>query len=1186
MKKYLYIVLFFSVLSYGQVPTQSENYIRTKEYKLPTQTSVSAPTVVQASQNVIYYDGLGRPIQNLAFLQSSNSTNIITHFDYDDYGRQSHEYLPYSSQATGLDFESSAASSLSSFYNSVSYQNTTNPFSQKVFEASPLNRVIKQTAPGNSWALGSGNEIEYEYLTNTATDNVLLYTAVATWNSTTAVYEPQFVLSGTTNYTGGSLYKTITKDENWSSGTAHTTEEYKNREGQIVLKRTYAQSFVGSIETYSAHDTYYVYDQFGNLTYVIPPLVNNAIISQALLDELCYQYKYDAQNRLVEKKIPGKQWEFMVYDNLDRVVATGPALSPFTNFTAPNNVGWMITKYDRLNRPIITAWLQSATVTSLGRVALQNTVNTFAVNSESKSTTNTTVGGVTYRYTNVAWPTTTTHHILTIDYYDDYTSNLTFSPAISYTFVGSIFPAPTVFNNTAGNTPKGLPTMSWVRVPETSSLTKAEKSYTIYDTKGRAVRNFKNNYLGGYVNVDSQLENMTGRVNTTIKTHRRLSTGTITTVKDNFTFTGQERLSIHSNTINTLTPQLISFNSYNSLGELITKRVGGTNTTTSAVGLQKVDYRYNVRGWLTDINPPGRINVSDPEDLFHFNIKYDTVDDVYGYTGTPLFNGNISEITWSTNTDFVERKYAFKYDEMNRLRDAFYQKPNDVLPLPDSYNEIVRYDKNGNIRFLDRTGTADGVIPAIPIDQLTYGYQAGSNKLVSVTDGFPTIQAGFIDGANQAIEYEYDANGNMTKDFNKGIFGPSNANGILYNHLNLPTKIMFNGNATTRIDYLYNALGVKVRKIVTQGGVSTTTDYLDGFQYTMVGTTVTLDFFPHAEGYVTGTNGYVFQHKDHLGNVRMSFTDTNNDGAIQTTEVLEENHYYPFGLKHSGYNGTVNSTNPLLKYKYNGKEFQDEWNLNFYDYGARNYDPALGRWMNIDPLAEKSRRFSTYTYALNNPLFFIDPDGMEAIAGDNDDIVITGNQQDATLEQLNKGSELTFNMLDSGKVTASQDFVGPLTEADTELLNASLDTNITVSLNSTDGFQIQDGSGDWLSSSGSFDGSQVNPDGTVIANQTINPNLAAAVDAFEKTPEGTGVVHETLEGYQEGKRAYETKTPSGPAIHDTPDYKNYLKAHNTADKIDPRHVRVGEPKNFRGEDGKMYRGLVKPNGEKLKLYKL
>ncbi|MFC4746394.1 RHS repeat-associated core domain-containing protein [Flavobacterium branchiicola] len=92
---------------------------------------------------------------------------------------------------------------------------------------------------------------------------------------------------------------------------------------------------------------------------------------------------------------------------------------------------------------------------------------------------------------------------------------------------------------------------------------------------------------------------------------------------------------------------------------------------------------------------------------------------------------------------------------------------------------------------------------------------------------------------------------------------------------------------------------------------------------------------------------------------------------------MEENNYYPFGLKHKAYNDLTGTDN---KYKYNGKELQDESiggnQLNLYDYGARNYDPALGRWMNIDPLAELSRKFSPYAYALDNPVFFSDPDGM------------------------------------------------------------------------------------------------------------------------------------------------------------------------------------------------------------------
>jgi RHS repeat-associated protein len=70
------------------------------------------------------------------------------------------------------------------------------------------------------------------------------------------------------------------------------------------------------------------------------------------------------------------------------------------------------------------------------------------------------------------------------------------------------------------------------------------------------------------------------------------------------------------------------------------------------------------------------------------------------------------------------------------------------------------------------------------------------------------------------------------------------------------------------------------------------------------------------------------------------------------------------------------------KYKYNGKELQEELGLNVYDYGARFYDPAAPRFWQLDPMAETSRRFSPYSYAMDNPVFFIDRDGMYADPGD------------------------------------------------------------------------------------------------------------------------------------------------------------------------------------------------------------
>ncbi len=139
-----------------------------------------------------------------------------------------------------------------------------------------------------------------------------------------------------------------------------------------------------------------------------------------------------------------------------------------------------------------------------------------------------------------------------------------------------------------------------------------------------------------------------------------------------------------------------------------------------------------------------------------------------------------------------------------------------------------------------------------------------------------------------------------------------------------------------------------------------------------------LRFFATAEGYVNvsaGRYNYVYNYTDHLGNVRLSYV---NDRLLGV-RVIEENNYYPFGLKHNGYNN-ISPPNSVYKYKFNGMELQDELGLNVYDFGARNYMPDLGRWANIDPFAEQSRRWTPYNYAYNNPVYFIDPDGMQAMS--------------------------------------------------------------------------------------------------------------------------------------------------------------------------------------------------------------
>ena len=334
MKKLFYLAICIPVLALGQ--STDQNYVKSTTYKQPTTTSNPNPDVNVANVQVSYFDGLGRPIQQIAHKQSNTGKDIVTFIENDQYGRQTKEYLPYVSTSASVNFLPNAKTDLSNFYSSPNptntgnphFEATANPFSEKQLESSPLSRVFKQAAPGNPWAMGSGKEIKFDYQTNIENE-VKFFKVISSWNASKALYEPAIVQ--TSFYTENQLYKTITKDENWTSGKNNTTEEFKDKEGKVVLKRTYNNE--------EAHDTYYIYDQFGNLTYVIPPLAEG-VATQIKLDNLGYQYKYDSRNRLVEKKLPGKDWEFIVYDKIDRPIATGPAYNPYGDGT----LGWMITE--------------------------------------------------------------------------------------------------------------------------------------------------------------------------------------------------------------------------------------------------------------------------------------------------------------------------------------------------------------------------------------------------------------------------------------------------------------------------------------------------------------------------------------------------------------------------------------------------------------------------------------------------------------------------------------------------------------------------------------------------------------------------------------------------------------------------------------------------------------------------
>ncbi|MCP5079354.1 MAG: type IV secretion protein Rhs, partial [Psychromonas sp.] len=276
--------------------------------------------------------------------------------------------------------------------------------------------VYEQAAPGKDWKKGTSysakgytnnsHTIKFEYNTNHGSEVAQYYVSLSMVNNT---YTPTLhrATANNGNYLAKQLYKTLTKDENWkpSDGVNHTTEEFKNKQGQVLLKRTYNNQL--------AHDTYYVYDDFGNLIYVLAPKMeaSTATIATIIskLDALGYQYKYDQRNRLVEKKIPGKGWKYIVYDVLDRPVATQDPL-------LRGKKQWLFTKYDALGRTVYTGVFNSAST----REVLQNQVTGYPL-FENRNASTVQVGDTALYYSNQGFPSSVAA-VYGISYYDSYPS--------------------------------------------------------------------------------------------------------------------------------------------------------------------------------------------------------------------------------------------------------------------------------------------------------------------------------------------------------------------------------------------------------------------------------------------------------------------------------------------------------------------------------------------------------------------------------------------------------------------------------------------------------------------------------------------------------------------------------------------------------------------------------------------
>jgi RHS repeat-associated protein len=916
-------------------PTININYVREWTPTAPITDANIVPmrTVEEVKTSTAYVDGLGRPLQSVSKQASPSKKDLISAVVYDALGRETIKYLPFTSSTTsgGSEITDNGSFKLNPFQQQKAFmesqylsQNETFYYSQTDFEASPLNRPIKSFAPGNSWvgSRGTANEksVQKQYLFNTTNDVVKIFTIAAAQGTMPA---------SAANYDAGLLYKNVMTDERGKQ-----VVEFKDKEGNVLLKKVQADNVV-----VDGHDgwlcTYYIYDDFNQLRFVMPPkateayLLGTAISSFA--DELCFRYEYDYRHRMIIKKVPGAAEVWMVYDARERLVM-------MQDGNLRTSGKWLVTVYDVLNRPLQTGLLTNATA--------------FATH-------------LTAADASAAYPSTATgFEQLSQNYYDDYSWVAGTGTALSSTidatnltnnnyFVTTYNAAPFfALPLTANYAIKGMPTGSKVKVLGTAN----QFLYAVlfYDEKGRPIQTQTINISGGKDIATTQYD-FSGKPLRSLLQHSKAGTNAQThTILTKMEYDHLGRvLYARKKITSTVSGQTITSpektilqNSYDELGQLKTKKIG--NKPNSVTELETLSYDYNIRGWLLGVNR-GYISGATPPTAtagpyFGFELAYDkTTGSIPGKTyAAAQYNGNIAGTEWKSKGDGVNRQYDYAYDNVNRLLKADFKQNN---PLDNSWNNSIvnydvkmgdgsdyttAYDANGNIKQMQQWGLK--INASSQIDNLIYTYQDKSNKLKNVQDyllndpasklgDFKTSvihpQSNTKTNANtqtlrDAItDYTYDVNGNLKRDYNKDI-GDASTDGMQYNFLNLPSVITvkktaaLNDNKGT-ITYTYDATGNKLKKETVEPNatvvyntisyptqITTTTCYISGFVYeTKVYSNTSippaaiqtytdqLQFAAQEEGRIRPTyngqlpTGYAFDYmiRDHLGNVRMVLTD-------------------------------------------------------------------------------------------------------------------------------------------------------------------------------------------------------------------------------------------------------------------------------------------------------------------------
>lgn len=892
-----------------------QNYIRTITY---TQ-AVTSIDESKGLDQIQYFDGLGRPVQTVMRNITPTGQSLVSLQEYDAFGREDKVWLPVHLPNQGAYTQpQTVQDAAQGIYDDQA------AYSRPQYEASPLNRILEQYGPGKDWH-DNKKSVKTDYLTNEEDTSGELYCINYTVGGTRMV--PSLSKpSGAGYYPRGELYVTKVTDEDDNTG-----YEFKDKLGQVVLTRQMGNG-LDNKDGRKVHDTYYVYDDFGNLCFVLPPMaagIENA--SDERFTHYAYQYKYDDRNRCTEKKLPGADPVYYIYDKADRLIFTQDGEQRAKAETQSGKNQWTFTVNDELGRLAMT-----------GIVTGDNISNSTFNSKLVKANYDKQVTGNIYGYTIDNFEGIDTVKILTVNYYDSYDfldGNTALKEKLDYDQA----------KETSGSSGKryiqsnqGMLTGTMVSTLTSEIQEIPDKLYMAfyYDNRGRIVQAHTTNHLNG-TDKEYTTYHFDGLPEERELVHSSKNISQSRNQKFRYEYDHARRLKQVFHRLDDGQEITLAHNLYDELGRVITAAPG---TNKGHVSLQ-TSYSYNIRSWAE----------STVNNLYEQYLKYS-------------YGGNIEEQEWIQ--DGKTRQYTFSYDQLSRLATASSTKG-------ENFSTGYTYDMHGNMKTLERWGEiSQGSYDRT--DVITIGHTG--NQMKSVTQGIePTLRSGFSQFvsyyAGEDAQFIYNHNGALAEDNHKG-------RKYTYNILNLPEQIVIdNTNAKVRNYYAYSAAGIKLRvtklndptlkSVPVEGTLSgqngetdeSITDYAGNIIYE----DNTLKRILVDGGYIEDGK-YHFFVTDHLGNNRVV---TDLDG-----QSLQSTHYYPFGMSFAELSVPQSLTDQ--PYKYNGKELDTDHGLNLYDYAARFYNPEIPAFTSIDPLAEKYYSISPYVYVANNPLIYVDPDG-EAI---------------------------------------------------------------------------------------------------------------------------------------------------------------------------------------------------------------